>query len=58
MFLNSVRKPLIIDWTIYCNKWNTDILGADGSTLKILPALNKQHAKSKQGDLPFKSEVQ
>lgn len=46
---NSVRDALAIGLNIYCNKWNTVTFGADGSALKMLLELTKQHAKLKQG---------
>lgn len=33
---SSVRNTVIISLTFHCNKWNTIMLGADGSTLKCL----------------------
>lgn len=33
---SSVRNTFIISLTFHCNKWNTIMLGADGSTLKCL----------------------
>ena len=48
----SVRDTLVTGLNIYCNKWNTVTFGADGSALKMLLELTKQHAKLKQGAHP------